>query len=180
MYLTTYLFSFFLTYLLTYSMEQSPSWEANLFSGSHGTLRILWNLKVHYHFYKRPPPVPVLIQIDPLLAPTSHFLKIWFSHLHLGLPSSLFPLGFPTKHLYTPLLPPYVLHAPPISFLSIWSPEQYLVRSTDHGTPHYVVLLTPLLPSSLLGSNIPLSPLFSNTLSLRSSLNVAIKIHTHT
>ena len=39
MYLTTYL----LPYLLTYSMEQSPSWEANLFSGSQGTPRILWN-----------------------------------------------------------------------------------------------------------------------------------------
>ena len=37
----------------------------------------------------------------------------------LGLPSSLFPSGFPTTTLYTPLLPPYVLHAPPISFFSI-------------------------------------------------------------
>jgi hypothetical protein len=25
--------------------------------------------------------------------------------------------------LYTPLLSPYVLHAPPIPFFSIWSPE---------------------------------------------------------
>ena len=28
--------------------------------------------------------------------------------------------------------PPYVLHAQSISSLSIWSPAQYLVRSTDH------------------------------------------------
>ena len=28
------------------------------------------------------------------------------SHLHLGLPSGLFPSGFPTKTLYTPLLSP--------------------------------------------------------------------------
>jgi hypothetical protein len=27
---------------------------------------------------------------------------------------------------------PYVLHAPPTSFFSIWSPEWYLVISTDH------------------------------------------------
>ena len=26
---------------------------------------------------------------------------------------------------------PYVLHAPPISIFSIWSPEQYLMRNTD-------------------------------------------------
>jgi hypothetical protein len=43
-----------------------------------------------------------------------------------------FPSGFPTKTLYTPLLPPYVLYSPPISFSSIWWPEQYLVRDTDH------------------------------------------------
>ena len=42
------------------------------------------------------------------------------SHLRLGPASGLFTLGIPTKTLYTPL-PPYVLHAPPISFFSIWS-----------------------------------------------------------
>ena len=36
----------------------------------------------------------------------------------MGLPSGLFPSGFPTKTLYTLLLSPYVLHAPPISFFS--------------------------------------------------------------
>jgi hypothetical protein len=45
-----------------------------------------------------------------------------------------------------PLVSPYVLHAPPISFFSIWPPEQYLVRSTDHLALHYVVFSTPLLP----------------------------------
>ena len=30
-------------YLLTYFMEQSPSWEANLFSASQEIHRILWN-----------------------------------------------------------------------------------------------------------------------------------------
>ena len=54
------------------------------------------------------------------------------SHLPLGLPSGLFSSGFPTKtciHVYSPS---YVLHAPPTSFLSIWSPEQYWVRSLIH------------------------------------------------
>ena len=33
-------------------------------------------------------------------------ILILSSHLHLGLPSYLFPSGFPTKTLYTPLLSP--------------------------------------------------------------------------
>jgi hypothetical protein len=39
-----------------------------------------------------------------------------------------------------------MLHALPISFFSIWSPEQYRVSNTDHSARHYVVLSTPLLP----------------------------------
>jgi len=35
-------------YLLTYSMEQSPS-EANEFSASQEIPHILWDVKVHYH-----------------------------------------------------------------------------------------------------------------------------------
>ena len=34
-------------YLLTYSMEQSPSWEANRFSDSQEIPHILWNPKIH-------------------------------------------------------------------------------------------------------------------------------------
>ena len=49
-----------LTYLLTYSMEQSPSWETNWFAASQEVPRILWKLKVHYHIHKCPPPVPIL------------------------------------------------------------------------------------------------------------------------
>ena len=47
-----------LTYLLTYSMVQSPSSEANWFAASQEIPRILWNPKVHYRTHKRPPPVP--------------------------------------------------------------------------------------------------------------------------
>jgi hypothetical protein len=40
------------TYLFTYSMEQSPSWEANWFAASQEIPRILWNTKVHYRIHK--------------------------------------------------------------------------------------------------------------------------------
>ena len=61
--------------LLTYSVEQSPFWEANRFSAYQEIPHILWNPKVHYRIHKCPPPVPVLSQLDPVRTPTSHFLK---------------------------------------------------------------------------------------------------------
>ena len=50
-------------------MEQNPSWKGNRFSGSQEIARILWNPKVHYHFYKGRPPVPILSPINALHAP---------------------------------------------------------------------------------------------------------------
>jgi len=114
-----YLLTKLLTYLITYSMEQSPSWEANRFSASQEISRILWNPKVHYRIHKCPPPVPILSQLDPTHTLTScRSILILSSHLLLGFPSDLFPSCFPTKTIYTSLLFPYMLRALPILFIS--------------------------------------------------------------
>jgi len=42
--------------ILTYSMVQSPSWEANWFAASQEIPRISRNPKVHHRTHKRPPP----------------------------------------------------------------------------------------------------------------------------
>ena len=61
---------------LTYSMKQSPSWEAKLFSASQEMLCILWNLKVHYYVYKCPPLVPIMSQINSTHDTPTYLLKI--------------------------------------------------------------------------------------------------------
>ena len=56
-------------YLLTYSMEQGPSWEANWFAAGQEIPRVLWNPKVPHRTHKRPQPVPILGQPNPVLIP---------------------------------------------------------------------------------------------------------------
>jgi hypothetical protein len=94
-----------LTYLLTYSMEQSPSWKANRFAASQEITRLLWNPKVHHRIHKCSPPI-ILSQLNPINTPHYTCLRsilILSSHLRLGLPSGLFLSGLPTKTLYTTL-----------------------------------------------------------------------------
>ena len=158
-------------------MVQSPSWETYWFAASQGIPRILWNPKVHYRTQKRPPPVPILCQPNPVHIPTSWRSNLILStHLRLGLPSGLFPSGFPTKTPYAPSPHLYTPHTQPISFFSILSPAQYWASSTDHLAPRYAISSSAPVTLSLLGPNILLNTIFSNTLSFHSSLNVSDQV----
>ena len=70
---------------------------------------------------------------------------------------------------------PYVLRVPPIKYFSILPPEKCGEQYRSLSTSLCSFLHSPVT-SSLLYSNIHLSTLFSNTLSLRSSLNVSDQV----
>jgi hypothetical protein len=118
-------------------------------------------------------PYPAPDQHFMLLHPTYwRSLLILSSRQHLGIPSDLLPPGLPIKTLYAPLLPPYVLHAPPISFSLICSAQQYLVSSSDHKAPRYEVFSIYLSPRPSYAQISPSAPYFRHTLSLCFSVTV--------
>ena len=89
-------------------MVQSPSWEANWFTASQEIPRISRNPKVHYRTHKRPPPVSILGQPNPVHIPTSHLLEI-HPNIHPSTPRSpQWPpsLRFPHQDLIHPLSSP--------------------------------------------------------------------------
>jgi len=62
---------------------------------------------VNYRTHKRLPSVLILSLIHPVHAPhptSCRSILILSFHLHLGLPSGIFPSGFPTKTQNAPLL----------------------------------------------------------------------------
>ena len=99
-----------LTYLLTYSIVQSPFWEANWFAASQEIPRISRNPKVHYRTLKRPPPVPILGQSNPIHIPTPHLLEIHPNIIHPSTPRS--PQWSPSLRFpqQGPIHPPLLTH----------------------------------------------------------------------
>jgi hypothetical protein len=95
-------------------MVQSPFWAADWFAASKEIPRISPNPKVHYRTHKRPPPVSILDQSNPVHILTSHLLGIHPNIIHPSThrsPQWSISLRFPHQD---PIRPPLLTHTPHI------------------------------------------------------------------
>ena len=120
----TYLLTYLPTYLLT-------PWctvllvEANWFAASQEIPRISRNPKVHYRTHKRPLPVSILGQPNPVHIPTSHLLEIHLNIIHPSMPRSpqwspslRFPHKDPIHPLSSPIRATYPAHLILLDFIT--------------------------------------------------------------
>jgi hypothetical protein len=149
------------TYSISYSMEQSPSLEANRFSASQEISRILWNPTVH----NCPPPVSNLSQNDPVHSVTSHFLKSQLNTIFPSKPWSskwCLSLRFPHQNPLCTSTLAYTCWMNHLSrssrfyHITILGEKYRLSSSSLCSFLHSLANLSPL------GLNILLSTLFSN------------------
>ena len=141
-------------------LYQSLLWEANV-SPNQEISRILWSPKLHERVQNGPSRflLPRFIQSTLSNPVLWRSVLILFSHSLPGLPSRLFPSGFRIKLIYAFLF--LHIHSTwPAQLIHLdWSSESYLMRSTSHESPHYVIvsgllLTTPpfLCPNTVLST----------------------------
>ena len=154
-----------LTYLLTYSMVQRPSWEANWFAASQEIPSISRYSKVHYRTHKRPQTLSILGQPNTVHIRTSHLPEIHLNIIHPSTPRSLqwspsiqFPHQDPTHPLSSPICATCPIRLILLDFVSrAILGEEYRSFSSS-----LCNLLHSPITSSLLGSNTLLNTKFSN------------------
>ena len=161
-------------------MVQSPSWEANWFADSQEIPHISQNPTVHYRTHKRPPPISILGQPNPVHIPTSHLLEIRPNIIHPSTPRSpqwSLSLQFPHQDPIHPLLLTHTCPAHIILLDFITRTilgEEY--RSFSSSLCNLLLLLLSPVTSSLLSPNILLNTIFSSTLSFLFSLSVSDQV----
>ena len=155
-------------------MQQSHSWKTNRFSARQEISCILWNQSFKtafiwaYHLSFFEPD-----QSSQYPHPTSYrSILILSFHLCLGLPSGLFPSGFLTKTLYKPLLSPICATCPDSLILLDFITRTILGEEKRSLNSSLCSFIYSPVTLSLIDPNILLNTLFSNTVSLRSSINV--------
>lgn len=90
--------------MLITSIEETHSWESNIFSATNKIYHFSWNPKIHDRFHKNPPLVPVLCYIssEQTLSPPPRiylrFILLLFYHLYGSV--QIFIPVFATKSLY--------------------------------------------------------------------------------
>ena len=160
-------------------MEQSLSWEANRFQASQ-KLPAFYRTRKFITAFTNTRHLslswPRSIQSKPPHPTSWRSILIVSSHLRPGLPICLLPSGIPTTILYIILLFPIPATSP--AYLIIL----HFITRTVFGVQYRSLsfslcsfLLSPVT-SSVLGPNIHLNTLFSNTLSLRFSPNISDQV----
>ena len=121
--------------LLTYFMVQSPSWEFNWFAASQEISCISRKPKVRYRTHKRPPPVSILGQPNPVHIPTSHLLEIHPNIIHPSTPRSpqwSLSLRFPYQDPIHPPLLTHTRHMPSPAHLHIYISLNFYFKMKIH------------------------------------------------
>ena len=95
-------------------LEKLTGLQVPVFYGTRRFITVLTSARHLSLSWARP------IQSIPPRPTSRRFILIVSSHLRLGLPSGSFPQVFPRKPCIRLSSPPYALHAPPISFFSIF------------------------------------------------------------